>query len=112
MRAKNGLPRRRCGAVAMTAGPAGTWPAGGDAMPRAGAVSHRQQIIRIANNIEEFSPWSVHERHARGLVFRVCVSKSRLAAARLAIASIWLAICAHMASVASTWPASRWQCVD
>lgn len=25
-------------------------------MPRAGAVSHRQQNIRIANNIEEFSP--------------------------------------------------------
>jgi hypothetical protein len=111
MRAKNRLPRRRCGATRRAAEPAGRGPAGGDAMPRAGAVSHRQQIIRIAN-IEEFSPWSVPERHARGLVFRISVSKSRLAAARLAIASIWLAICAHTASVASTWPTGPWQGVD
>jgi hypothetical protein len=50
--------------------------------------------------------------HARGLVFRICVSKSRLAAAGLAIASIWLAICGHMATVASTWPTDRRQGVD
>jgi hypothetical protein len=103
MRAKNGLPRRRCGARARTAGPAGAWPAEGDAMPRAGAFSHRQQIIRIANNIEEFSPWSVRQRPSwrTGIPYQ-CFEESRWAAAPPAIASIWLAICAHRASVAST----------
>jgi hypothetical protein len=56
MMAKNGLPRERCGATRRTAGSTDAWPAGGDSTPRDGAVSHRQQAMRIANNIEEFSP--------------------------------------------------------
>lgn len=85
--------------------------AGGDAKPSAGAVSHRQQAMRIAINTGVLAS-SVRQHEARGLVFRISVSKSRLdrnlAGHRQHLAGNLRA----GVTVASTFQRVRWQCVD
>jgi hypothetical protein len=80
MGAKNAPPQRRhwgAASLALAACPVRAARAGGDAKPSAGAVSHRQQVMRIAINTGVLAP-SVRQHEARGLVFRISVSKSRL----------------------------------
>lgn len=67
---------------------------GGDAQVRAGAVSHRQQAMRIAINIGSSRLGPSASKLLAEPLFRISVSKSRLTPAGSAIAGIWLAICA------------------
>ena len=67
-------------------------------MPRAGAVSHRQQAMRIANNMRSSRLDPAASEDACGNVFRISVSKSRLTGVRRAIAGNRPAICADDAS--------------
>jgi hypothetical protein len=75
----------------------------GNAKPPAGAISHRQQANRIAINtgVSRFDPpASISSR--TGIPYQ-CFNSAGLTVGSAAIASIWLAICAQKAAVASTF---------